>query len=117
MEFSSEHVVQALVWIVAGAIIARFTVEALRKNGTLEERNAGQLNQVVSFVVAAGLLALRHFGYIDAAVEAETLGNELAVALITWPVIYILAYAIHKLTKRAEGRAPDAGGSKSAVRA
>ena len=104
MEITSENVVQVLVWLIAAGIVVRFTIEALRVNETLSEQNAGKLNQIVSFVVAGGLFALQHFGFADAAVEAETLGNELAVALITWPVIAALAYGIHKLMKLIEGR-------------
>lgn len=104
MEITTNNIISVIVWIVALAIVVRFTVEALKAQAALSEQNAGKINQAVSFVAAIGLFVLQHFGFAEEAVRAETLGNDLAIALITWPVLFVLAFLIHKVTKIVEGR-------------
>jgi hypothetical protein len=104
MEITQELVVQIVGYIIVAAIVVRYAIEALRVNKSIEDVNAGKINQFLSFVAASGVFALQYFGFIDTADAAVALGGQLAASLITWPVIAILAWLLHQAIRIIEGR-------------
>lgn len=105
LNITADQAVQALVIVIAVAIVVTKLIDGLMKAGAIKDGDAGTANQVIALVVAAAGFLLRYFGQAGKVAEAETLGLELAAALVSSYVISFLAWLIHEqIVKRIEGR-------------
>lgn len=108
VSISLEQFAAALVILIAAAIVVTKLVDGLKAAGAVPEGAAGKVNQGLAFVIALAGFLLRYFGQSGKVAEAETLGLELAAALVSTYVIAFLAYLIHQGVKRISPPKPAA---------
>ena len=106
MEFhiTPEQFFGVLFVLIAAAIFVTNLVDALKKAGVVKDGAAGKANQVLSAVIAFAGFALTYFGQGERVADAQALGLDLSLTLISTYLIAFIAFVVHQVKRLIEGR-------------
>lgn len=103
ISISEQQFWSVMVFLVAAAVVVTNLVDALRLKKEISDVNAGKINRVVSFFAALVGFLFLHFGHGDMLAQAQGVGAEVSLSLLSAPIIMFLAWLIHQIIKLAEG--------------
>lgn len=105
-----EFAVRVLFAIVAAGIVLTYIVQGLKKIGAINDGDSGKLNLALAYVVALAKFGLDYFGAGQQAQQATSIGEQLAVLVVTGFTLAAISSLAHWLTKKMGARKSNTAG-------